>query len=120
MNETVVEGLQITQEELDALKAKHGALYRGSVKVTPPDGDEFEVVFLFRRPRHKDSELMAQKSRTNPAAANRNLLSGVIVHPSGAEVLQRLHDAPIALAAFVDGELVPFLGGTHDAASAPV
>lgn len=60
---------------------------------------------------------MLSRSRQNPAVANRNLLAGVIVHPTPSSVIDRLREVPIALAAFVESELLPFLGAKNEADS---
>lgn len=119
-NKPIVEGLDLDQAALNGLRERHGTLYRGEIRVTTETGEEECIVFLFRRPVHKDSEAMAARARLNPAQANRNLLSGVIVHPSGGGVVARLRDAPVALAAFVESELLPFLGAKNEVSSAAI
>lgn len=116
----VIEGLDIDQAALDGLRERHGTLYRGEIRITNEAGDEAAVVFLFRRPVHRDAEALAARARQNPTQANRNLLSGVIVHPTGAGVLAQLRDAPVALAAFVENELLPFLGAKNEVSSAAI
>ena len=121
MSDRVVSGLDITQAELDALRERHGKIYRGEIRVPAAAGDkEEEVVFLFRRPVHRDSEALLARARQSPATANRNLLAGVILYPAPGSVVDRLRDAPIALAAFVEAELLPFLGSAAEVASSEV
>lgn len=120
MEKQIIEGLDLDQAALNGLRERHGALYRGEIRVINEAGGEECVVFLFRRPVHKDAEAMAARARQNPAQANRNLLSGVIVHPTAGSVLTRLRDAPVALAAFVESELLPFLGAKNEVSSAAI
>ena len=120
MSDRVVSGLDITQAELDALRERHGTIYRGEIRVPQAAGSEERVVFLFRRPVHRDSEALLARARQSPATANRNLLAGVILYPAPASVVDRLRDAPIALAAFVEAELLPFLGSAAEVASSEV
>ncbi len=110
-----VPGLKISQDEVDALKQRHGKVFRGKIIVHDPGGASREVVFLFREARHKDSEAMAQKSRSNPAAADRNLLSSLIVHPQNTEVMAQLRDSPLAVANFLSEQVLPFLGSNSEA-----
>ena len=112
---SVVPGLKITQNEVDTLKQRHGKVFRGRIAVHEPGGASREVVFLFREARHKDAEAMAQKSRTNPAAADRNLLSSLVVHPQNTEVMAAVRDSPLAVANFLSECVLPFLGSNSEA-----
>lgn len=121
MSDRVVSGLDIDQAELDALRERHGTIYRGEIRVPAAGAREEEVVvFLFRRPVHRDSEALLSRARQSPAVANRNLLAGVILCPAPASVVDRLRDAPIALASFVESELLPFLGAAAEVASSEI
>lgn len=121
MSKQIIDGVDIDQAALSGLRERHGKLYRGEIRVPAADGGDDEmVVFLFRRPVHRDSEALISRARQSPAIANRNLLAGLIVHPAPASVVDRLRDAPIALASFIESEILPFLGSAAEVASSEI
>ena len=104
-----LEAAGVSQEQLKELKERHGRVWLGRIGCRGRGGEDVDVVFLYREPRHGEADLLLGSSR-KPVQATRNLLASCIVAPERDEVLSRLRDYPLAMAKFVDDELLPFFG----------
>lgn len=103
-----LEAVGVSPQQLQELKERHGRVWLGRIGFRSRSGADVEVVFLYREPRHGEADLLL--SAKKPAQGTRNLLAACIVAPERAQVIDRLRDYPIAVARFVDDELLPFFG----------
>lgn len=96
-------------EDTAALQAEHGPLMRTSISY-PRSGGRV-TVFTWRRPVFDDWETAQSVGRPGAGSAvNQKALLAVAVDPSRAEILAGIRRYPIAVAAWVTAELLPFFG----------
>lgn len=100
--------MDVTADQIAALKEQHGALYEGTISFRDRDDQDVEITFLFREPRQADAEMMI--AGKDPIVSYAHLLRSVIVHPDKAEILDRVRDYPMAMTKFCDAEILPFFG----------
>ena len=104
--------MDIPKATIDGLRKKHGRIFASTIRL--PSGNE--LGFAWRLPEMKDWEISEEANRgsgggiSGAEAANRQIMSAVIISPARAGIMDALRPYPLAINQWFSNHAAPYYG----------